>query len=127
MPTIDPDKVCHIIAKARAFDVKVAPAVPDPGSNPIDDDMAEEILDTGDDLTEQELRAFIGGLNDDEQDELTVLMWIGGGTFSSEEWDEALAEARTAVRPRVDLLMGEPMLGDLLAEGLAAFGQACDD
>lgn len=127
MPTIDPDKVCHVIAKARAFDVKVAPTIPDPGSNPTDDDMGAEIEDRGDDLTEQELRSFLAGLNQDEQEELVVMTWVGRGSFTAEEWEDALAELRASPRPMVSELMGEPMLGDLLADGLAAFGHTCDE
>jgi hypothetical protein len=127
MPSIDPDKVCHIIAKARAIDVKVAPVGVESSSNPTDDDMREEIEDRNDDLTEQELRDFMAGLNEDEQEELLVLTWIGRGSFAPEEWDEALAELRSSPRPIVDDLMGEPMLGDLLADGLAAYGHRCDE
>jgi hypothetical protein len=127
MPTIDPDKVCHIIAKARAIDVKVAPVAPESSSNPTDDDMREEIEDRGDDLTEQELHDFLAGLNQDEQEELVVMTWIGRGSFTAEEWDEAMAELRSSPRPMIDELMGEPMLGDLLADGLAAFGHRCDE
>ena len=127
MPTIDTDKVCHIIAKARAFDVKVPPVTPESSSNPSDTDFLEEIEDKGDDLTEQELRAFIDGLNEDELAELVALLWVGRGSFAAEEWEEALAEARNQDRPVVDYLMGDPLLGDLLADGLAAFDRRCDD
>ena len=45
MLPIDPDKVCHIIPKARAFDVKTDVVEPDPGSNMADDDMLEVLED----------------------------------------------------------------------------------
>jgi Protein of unknown function (DUF3775) len=124
---IGPDKVCHIIAKARAAAVKVPVVDADPASNPTDDGMREVIEDHGDDLTTQELRQFIAGLNDDERAELVALLWVGRGSFRPEEWTEAVAEVRGRVRPMVDYLISEPMLGDLLADGLAALGHRCDE
>jgi hypothetical protein len=41
-----------IIVKAKAFDVKVAPVEPDPGSDAIDDDNRGVIEDYPSDLTE---------------------------------------------------------------------------
>ena len=52
---------------------------------------------------------------------------VGRGSFAPEDWEEALTELRSSPRPLVEELMGEPMLGDLLADGLAAFGHRCDD
>jgi len=42
---INPEKVCHVIVKARAFDVKEAPADEDSGSNPDDDGMTDVLED----------------------------------------------------------------------------------
>ena len=55
---ISPEKIGFIIIKAREFDVKVAPAEPDPGSNPSDDDESEVLEDYPDDATLEELRAI---------------------------------------------------------------------
>ena len=75
-----------------------------------------------------ELAAFIDGLNVDEQCELVALAWIGRGSFTKEEWREALAEARHAHNTRTaEYLMGLPLLGDYLADGLAEFGHTCDE
>ena len=41
MLTIDPDKVCHIIVKARALDAKTGIVEDDPGSNMAEDGMLE--------------------------------------------------------------------------------------
>jgi hypothetical protein len=121
------DKVCEIIALARAWDAKVPPVTPDSASDPIDENMREAIADEDADLTGRELRALIRDLNEDEQAELVALCWIGRGSYGPEDWEEALAEARESRRPVVEYLMGEPMLGDLLADGLAAFDRRCDD
>jgi Protein of unknown function (DUF3775) len=128
MLTIDPDKVCHIIVKARAVDAKTEVVEDDPGSNMAEDEMLEVLEDYPDDATADELAAFIDGLNVDEQCELVALAWIGRGSFTKEEWQEALREARHAHNTRTaDYLMGIPLLGDYLADGLAEFGHTCDE
>lgn len=126
MPTIDTETVCRIIERAREFDVKVEVVEPDPGSNPGDDEMRAVLEDYPDDATAEVLRQAIDDLNVDEQVELVALTWVGRGTFSAEEWSDAVAEARRAHNGRTAAyLMGQPMLGDLLEEGLAAFELSC--
>lgn len=128
MLTIDPDKVCHIIVKARAVDAKTEVVEDDPGSNMAEDEMLEVLEDYPEDATADELAAFIEGLNVDEQCELVALAWIGRGSFTKEEWREALREARHAHNTRTaEYLMGIPLLGDYLADGLAEFGHTCDE
>lgn len=128
MPTIDPDKVCWIILKAREFDAKTAPVEEEPGSNPADEDMREVLEAYPEDVVEEELRAFIDGLNEDEQIELVALAWVGRGSFSAEEWPAAVAEARRAHNDRTaDYLLGLPLLSDYLLEGLNAFGLSCEE
>jgi hypothetical protein len=128
MPTIDLDAVCRIILLARQFDAKVDIVDPDPGSNASDDEMREVLEDFADDATADALRQAIRDLNVDEQVELVALAWVGRGSFSAGEWDEAVAEARRAHNSRTaEYLMGQPMLGDLLEEGLAAFDLSCAD
>lgn len=126
VPTIDIDKVCWVILKAREFDAKTAPVEEEPGSNPADEDMREVLEDYPEDTVEDELRAFIDSLNEDEQVELVALAWVGRGSFSADEWAEAVAEARRAHNDRTaDYLLGMPLLSDYLLEGLAAFGLSC--
>jgi hypothetical protein len=128
MPTIDPDKVCHVIVKARALSAKTEVGIDDEASNMIDDDMLEVLEDGIEDATDQELTEFIEGLNIDEQIELVALAWIGRGSFTREEWHEAVREARQAhSRRTTEYLMGMPLLGDYLADGLAEFGHTCDE
>jgi hypothetical protein len=56
-------------------------------------------------------------------------MWLGRGDGGIEEWDELRASAIEARgeydhprRETAQYLLGEPMLGDLLADGLDEFG-----
>jgi hypothetical protein len=127
MLTIAPDKVCHIIAKARALDAKTEAGSDADAGGMIDDDMLEVLDSATEDATEAELRAFIDGLNVDERHALVALSRIGRGSFTRAEWREALDEARRAQgRSSADYLLGMPLLGDYLADGLAEFGHGCD-
>lgn len=133
MLTIDPDKVCAIVLKARVFDAALESAGDDPGSDlahgEVDDAEARDELGVEDDAdnTEDELAEMIAGLNEDEQIELVALTWLGRGSYAVEEWEDAKGEAANAHNDRTaQYLMGMPLLADYLEEGLAAFGQSCD-
>ena len=127
---INPDKVCHIIAKARAFDAKEDVSDPDSGSNPTDDDMLDVLEDLPDDVdaTRLELLEFIRALDEDEQLDLVALAWVGRGTYEISEWREARNIARNEHNKRTaEYLLKLPLLGDYLQEGLAAFGEDCGE
>ena len=125
---IDPDKVCFIIIKAREFDGKVEPSESDPGSNPSDDGESEVLEDNGDDPTLEELYAVIDTLNDDEIIDLVALVWVGRGDFARNTWPEARRLAAERHKRRsARYLLGIPLLGDYLEEGLSALGYSCAD
>ena len=73
--------------------------------------------------TEGDLRAFIEGLNEDEQAHLTAIAWVGRGVFEPDDYgdavDTAFAEKTT---PTADYLMGMPHLSENLEAGLEALG-----
>ena len=119
------DKVCEFILRARALDVKEGETDPDSGSNPIDDGSTD-ILTSADDSVEEEIRAFIDGLNDDERHDLIALVYVGRGDMEPEEWPDAVRLARERDAGRTaDYLVGIPNLGDLLDEGLESLGRSC--
>ena len=121
--TISPEKVGFLIEKAREFDAKDVPADPDSGSNSTDDDMIDVLEDNGADPVAHEITGFINALTEDEQIDLVALMRLGRGDGTIEEWNELRRDAVEARNGRTaSYLLGEPMLGDLLAEGLDAFG-----
>lgn len=123
---INPDKVCHIIVKARVFGAKEDVTDPDSGSNPADDGMLDILEDIPSDATYQELTAFIRSLDEEEQINLVALAWLGRGTYDISEWQDALREARAQHNKRTaEYLTKLPLLGDYLEEGLAAFGENC--
>jgi hypothetical protein len=123
------DKVCDIILRARAIDMKEGDTDPSSGSNPIDDANLDALVANPDDATEEELREVIAGLNEDERHDLIGLVYIGRGDLEPEEWVEAVRLAReredASSVPTADWLLGIPNLGDLLDEGLAALGRSC--
>jgi len=120
MLSINPDKVRFIITEARTFDGKEGDSDPDSGSNAADDGMTDVLEDKPNDATPQVLAEFIRDLDEDEQIELVALAWVGRGTFSVEDWDDAVAEARRAHNKRTaEYLFSLPMLGDYLEEGLS--------
>ncbi len=94
-----------------------------------EDSEAALLQQTPDDMTAGALRAFIADLNEDEQASLIALAWIGRGDHGAEEWDEAraLAADRNEGRDAAAYLLAMDNLGDLLAEGVAAFGLSIED
>src|ERR1700682_3840735 len=90
---INPDKVCQIIVKARAFDAKEEVSDPNSGSNAADDGMTDVLEDLPDDVdaTRLELLEFIRALDEDEQMNLVALAWLGRGSYEISEWIEALS------------------------------------
>jgi Protein of unknown function (DUF3775) len=95
MPENPPDlsiaveKVCFVIVKAREFDVKDVVTDSDDASNASDDSMISVLEDHGDDPVADELRGFIGALNEDEQTDLVALTWLGRGDGTIEEWADS--------------------------------------
>ena len=124
--TIPLETVCRIVLRAREFDSLVPETDPDDGSNPTDDKAVDELEDDGDNPVEEELRAIIDDLPDDEQLELIALAYVGRGTYDADEWADAIEAATDEDRDASDYLLGLPMLGAYLETGLAAFGLSCD-
>lgn len=129
---IDPDTVRLFVLKAKAISAALSDDYRAGGEHEIElddqshdghhhDGLAEE---EAEDLTARELRALIGDLNVDESAALIALAWIGRGDFDAAEWADAVAEARErgAGRKTAKYLMGMPMLGDWLEDGLEALG-----
>jgi uncharacterized protein DUF3775 len=121
--SISLEKLSFFIAKAHEFDVKDGVSDPDSGSNATDDGMIDVLEDQGDDPTFQEMTTFINALNEDEQIDLVALTWLGRGDGTIAEWDDLREEATRLHNKRTAAyLLGKPMLGDHLEEGLVQFG-----
>ncbi len=126
--SISPEKVAFLIEKAREFDAKEAGSDPDSGSNAADDDMIDVLEESPNDPVVRELTGFINALSEDEQIDLVALMRLGRGDGGIDDWDDIRREAADGHNKRTaHYLLGEPMLGDFLAEGLDAFGLTWTD
>jgi hypothetical protein len=126
--TISPEKVCFIIIKAREFDAKEEANEPDPGSNPSDDKETAVLEDREDDPVVEELTSLINSLSEDEQIDLVTLAWLGRDDYSASDWAEVREEAARAHNERTaSYLLGMPLLGDFLEEGLSMLGYSCEE
>ena len=124
---ISPETVCHIISRAREFDMNGDAVDPGPEPGAIDTEYPIGAENDPTDPTAAELRTVIDDLNDDEVVDLIALAWVGRGDYSREEWRDARALARERHRRHsADYLMGMPTLGDYLEEGLATLGYSCE-
>ena len=124
MLDIAPEKIGHVIIRAREIDAKVSP-----WDQRGDEKDASTILEgRRGDATESELRTFIAGCNVDEQASLVALTWIGRGTYEPSEFIEAKETAMAqSTTPVEDYLLGIPLLADYLEEGLNLMGISVED
>ena len=126
--TVSTEQVCFIIAKARQFEVKDVPTVPDHGSNASDDRMVSVIEARAGDPVTQEIRAFVNAMDEDQKIDLVALTWVGRGDYEIGEWAEARAQAAAAHNDRTaDYLLGLPLLSEFLEDALSDCGQSCED
>jgi hypothetical protein len=130
------DTLCRIIIRARENEAQVPAQDPDEDADDVDDyddddesgggarSVLEDELNTG---VEEEMRAALDDLADDQLAETLALAWVGRGTYDSTEWDDAFAEANdTDPESAIDELMDMPLLASHLEAGLAAFDLSCD-
>ena len=130
MPTISTDKVCFVIVKAREFDAEADVVGADPDDSPSDSGSPDFPRGYAEDPTLYETTAFIEALNEDEQIDLVTLMWVGRGDYDRTEWEEARTEAIRARNEHghtAEYLLGAPLVGDYLEEGLSQFDLTCAD
>lgn len=95
-----------------------------------DEDPLDNLDDDEDDeITEDTLVDYVNELNEEQQCALIAIAWVGRGDYEPDEWEEALklAAERNAKGDAGAYLAGMEGLGDLLAEGVAAFGLAIEE
>ncbi len=124
--------VCHVIHRARELVADLNPLDDEPGRRAADDtadELPEEDTEAPSDSPEyEELKEYIHNLNEDEQIELVALTWVGRGTYTSDDWDEAVEVARDEhAKNAARYLLGQPLLADELEQGLDEFGLSCED
>jgi hypothetical protein len=127
------ETLCRIIIRARENEAQVPAQDPDDDPDNVDDfddegsaalSVLEDELNSG---VEEELRAILDDLADDQMAETLALAWVGRGTYDVSEWDDACGEAAdTGPEGAIDELMDMPLLASHLEAGLAAFDYSCD-
>ena len=126
------DTLCRIILRAREYEAQTPSDYDrDEGADNVDDEeegalsVLEDEINTG---VEEELRAALDDLGEDQLAEVMAFCWVGQGTYDAADWDEAMDEANTEVAGggAIDGLMDMPMLASVLEAGLAAFDLSCD-
>ena len=130
------ETLCRIIIRARENEAQVPAQDPDEDADNVDDfddedeggavalSALEDELNTG---VEEELRAMLDDLADDQLAETLALAWVGRGTYDASEWEDACAEAaENDSESAIDELMDMPLLASHLEGGLAAFDYSCD-
>jgi hypothetical protein len=124
--SISSEKVCFLIVKAREFDVQDVDTELDDGANPSDDRMIDVLEESKDNPVQQEIRTFIAEMGEEEKADLVGLLRMGRGDGEMAEWEAMRAEGFREHRGNIAAyLMGEPLLGDYLEEGLSQFGISC--
>jgi hypothetical protein len=117
------ETLCRIIIRARENEAQVPAQDPDEDADSEDDFEDEEggavarsaLEDELNTAVEEELRAVLDDLADDQLAETLALAWVGRGTYDVSEWDDSYAEA-SDVDPEsaIDELMDMPLLASHL-------------
>jgi hypothetical protein len=125
---------CRLILRAKEMEAQVPALDPDEDADNVDDldddqeDQALSVLE--DELNsgvEEEMRATLDDLADDQLAETLALAWVGRGTYDTSEWDDAFVEASdTDPESAIDELMDMPLLASHLEAGLSAFDYSCE-
>ena len=128
------ETLCRLVLRARELEAQVPAQDPDEDADNVDDfddegeDQALSVLE--DELNsgvEEEMRATLDDLADDQLAETLALAWVGRGTYDVSEWDDAFAEA-SDIDPEsaIDELLEMPLLASYLEAGFAAFDYSCE-
>ena len=114
------DTVCFVIGKARELVIDE--------DREVDEDDGDEGSAFASSPEVDELREFIDSLPEDEQAELVAIAWIGHGTFTAEDWDEAVESAlEEHPNAAAEYLLTLTLLAEDLESGLGDLGLECED
>lgn len=115
---IDSDELEGLILRMRALMAREETDVSDPGGNPTDDEVPAALQELSGDLTRAELLQEIEALNQDQQEALVALYWIGRGDAEPQEWDETIALARQRHEgSTARYLLSHPLVPDEIEAG----------
>ena len=124
MFSISVDKVAYIALMSRQDESDFSP---DENYNDqkfvLEDEDLDELETHVEEVGNPELVRYIDELNDDEQLDMVALMWVGRGTYSTDQWNEARNTARNEkTHATSEYLLGTPLLSEYLENGLVEFG-----
>ena len=128
------ETLCRIILRAREYEAQTPTNYDgDEAADNVDDDEEGTLSvldDAVNDSVEEELRAALDDLGEDQLAEVLAFCWVGQGTYDASDWDEAMQEATDIAsggsEGAIDELLDMPMLASVLESGLAAFELSCD-
>ena len=129
------ETLCRIIIRAREYDAQTPTDYDrDEDADNVDDENEGTLSvldDSINDSVEEELRAVLEDLAEDQLAEVLALCWVGQGTYDAGDWDEAYQEAQEMNEDGggeaiIDELLEMPMLPSVLEAGLEGFDLSWD-
>jgi hypothetical protein len=115
----DSAEIEQLVLRFNAVMAREGVDISDPGGNASDDEVAAMMQESGGDLSRDEITQEIESMNDEQQDGLVALFWIGRGDAEPESWEQTKALARQQHEGLVSrYLLGQPEVGEFLTEGL---------
>jgi hypothetical protein len=112
-------RIEELVLRFNAVMAKEGTDVSDLGGNATDDQVTATLQETDGDLSRDEITQEIESMNDEQQDALVALFWIGRGDAEPIAWEQTKALARQQHEGLVSrYLLGKPMVGEYLTEGL---------
>ncbi len=115
----DDARIEQLVLRLNAVMAKEGTDIPDLGGNASDDEVPVTLQETDGDLSRDEITQEIESMNDEQQDALVALFWIGRGDREAAEWEETKALARQQHEGLVSrYLLGQPLAGEFLTAGL---------
>ncbi len=115
----DDARIEELVLRFHAVMAKEGMDISDLGGNASDDEVAVTMQETEGDLSRDEITQEIESMNDEQQDALVALFWIGRGDAEPAQWEQTKALARQQHEGLVSrYLLGQPEVGEFLTAGL---------
>ncbi len=112
-------RVEELVLRPNAVMAKEASNISELGGNASDDEVAVTLQETEGDLRPEGITQRIESMNDEKQDALVALFWIGRDDWEPDEWGVTKALARQQHEGSTSrCLLGQPEVGEYLTEGL---------
>ncbi len=128
MLQVNPEIVCRLIELAQSYHVKEQTGIPEEGSNAVDDWSQQMLADHKDNTSYDEFASIVNEIDEDQQQEVVALLWVGRGDYTLEEWDNVVQQAKEQWTPdTAQYLIDHPLLADHLREGLEQQGYSCQE